>query len=113
MNDIFKDADIISTYTQQQAIEDGVLVEVFKNRWNQLTGGEPLLATSHVASEVTQAALLEIWNQFVAWREDIPHYPGEDEEEQRFLFTTEMNGKKIWLIWEIDQSYTMMYPEDY
>ncbi len=34
--------DVISTYTLRQAIEDGVLVEVFKNRWGTLSGGQGL-----------------------------------------------------------------------
>jgi type I site-specific restriction endonuclease len=30
---MFDDADVIVTYTLQEAIADGVLVEIFKNRW--------------------------------------------------------------------------------
>src|SRR2546423_15511937 len=107
MDDIFKDAEVIGTYTLQQAIADGVLVEIFKNRWQQLSGGKPIIATSHLFGEVSLAALLEIWNEFVDWRKNImPTLP----EEQ--LFVTKMNGNKIWLM-EDGQAFTMMFPEDY
>lgn len=101
------DTEIIE-YTIQQAIEDGVLVEVFKNRWNELTNGKPLVATSHLFGEVSLAALLEIWNAYVHWRKNV--MPTLPEEEQ--MFVTEMNGNKVWLM-EDGQAFTMMYPEDY
>ena len=99
---------MVIEYTLQQAIADGVLVEVFKNRWNELTNGKPIVATSHLFGEVSLAALLEIWNAYVHWRKNV--MPTLPEEEQ--LFVTEMNGNNIWLM-EDGQAFTMMYPEDY
>jgi hypothetical protein len=99
---------MIYEYTLQQAIADGVLVEVFKNRWQQLTHGKPIVATAHLFDAVSLAALLEIWNEYVLWRKNI--MPTLPEAEQ--MFTTIMNGKKIWLI-EDGQAFTMLYPEDY
>jgi len=99
---------VISVYSLEQAIEDGVLVEVFKNRWEQLSGGKPIVATSHLFSQVSLAGLLEIWNEYVDWRKNImPTLPEEDQ-----LFATTMNSDKVWLL-EDDQAFTMMYPEDY
>jgi hypothetical protein len=99
---------LIFEYTLQQAIDDGVLVEVFKNRWKQLSNGKPIVVTSHLFGEVSLAALVEIWNEYVHWRKNI--MPTLPEEEQ--LFVTKMNGNKIWLM-EDGQAFTMMYPEDY
>ena len=99
---------VIYEYTLQQAIADGVLVEVFKNRWQQLSEGKPIVATSHLFNEVSLAALLEIWNEYVLWRKNV--MPTLPETEQ--MFTTTMNGVKIWLM-EDGQAFTMMYPEDY
>ena len=99
---------VIFEYTLQQAIADGVLVEVFKNRWQQLSGGKPIVATSHLFNEVSLAALLEIWNEYVLWRKNV--MPTLPETEQ--MFATTMNGVKIWLM-EDGQAFTMMYPEDY
>ena len=42
-----------------QAIADGVLVEVFKNRWEELSGGKPIVATAHLFNEVNLAGLME------------------------------------------------------
>ena len=105
---IFEDADIIATYTLDQAIADGVLVEIFKNRWGQLTGGKPIVATAHLFGEVSLAGLLEIWNEYVAWRKHTEPFLPEEER----LFTTIMNGKKVWVI-EDGQAFTLMYPDDY
>jgi len=60
---LFDNADVISSYTLDQALADGVLVEIFKNRWGTLSGGKPIVATVHLFSEVSLAGLLEIWNE--------------------------------------------------
>ncbi len=100
--------DLISVYSLEQAIEDGVFVEVFKNRWEELSQGKPIVATAHLFSQVSLAGLLEIWNEYVAWRTNV--MPSLPEEEQ--LFATTMNGDNIWLL-EDGQAFTMLYPEDY
>ena len=64
--------EVISVvYSLEQAIEDGVLVEVFKNRWNELSQGKPIVATSHLFNQVSLAGLLEIWNEYVDWRTNV------------------------------------------
>ena len=104
----FDDAEIISTYTLKQAIADGVLVEIFKNRWDELSNGKPIVATSHLFGAVSLAALREIWNEFVSWRDNImPTLPEADR-----LFSTTMNSDTVWVI-EDDAAYTLMYPQDY
>ena len=105
---MFDDADVISTYTLQQAIEDGVLVEIFKNRWKTLSSGKPIVATAHLFNAVSLAGLLEIWNAYVAWRK---HTEPTLPEEER-LFTTTMNNHKVWVL-EDGKAFTLLYPEDY
>ena len=100
--------NVIYAYTLQQAIADGVLVEIFKNLWSELSGGKPIVATSHLFGEVSLAGLREIWNEYVTWKKYV--MPTLPEEEQ--MFVTEMDGNKIWLI-EDGAAFTMMYPEDY
>ena len=99
---------VIYEYTLQQAINDGVLVELFKNRWPELSGGKPIVATSHLFGEVSLAGLMEIWNEFVEWRKNV--MPTLPEEEQ--MFSTSMNSEKVWVI-EDGQAYTLLYPDDY
>ncbi len=99
---------VIFAYTLQQAIADGVLVEIFKNRWTQLSGGKPIVATDHLFGEVSLAGLMEIWNEYVDWKKGV--CPTLPEEEQ--MFSTSMNTKKVWVI-EDGQAFTLLYPEDY
>ena len=99
---------MIFEYTLKQAIDDGVLVEVFKNRWPELSSGKPIVATAHLFGEVSLAALLEIWNEYVDWKNKVKDSLPEEEQ----LFATSMNGLKIWLIEDV-QAFTMMYSEDY
>ena len=40
---VFEDMDIITSYPLEQAVADGVLVELLKHRWPELTGGNRLL----------------------------------------------------------------------
>jgi hypothetical protein len=105
---MFDDADVIVTYTLKQAIEDGVLVEILKNRWQELSGGKPIVATDHLFNKVSLAGLMEIWNEFVQWQKTVmPTLPEEDR-----LFHTTMNGETVWVI-EDGVAFTLMYPEDY
>ena len=98
----------MNDYTLKQAIEDGLLIEIFKNRWQELSVGKPIVATAHLFDEISLAGLLEIWNEYVQWvRNKRPTLPEEDQ-----LFVTTMNDDKIWVI-EDSQSFTLMYPEDY
>jgi hypothetical protein len=102
------DTTVIATYTLEQAIADGVLVEIFKHRWGTLSGGKPIVATAHLFEAVSLAGLLEIWNAYVHWRK---HTEPTLPEEER-LFTTTMNSQKVWVI-EDGAAFTLMYPEDY
>jgi len=99
---------IIHEYTLQHAIADGALVEIFKNRWQELSGGKPIVATAHLFNAVSLGALWEIWNEYVLWRKNT--MPTLAEEER--LFVTTMNDNKVWVM-EDAQAFTLMYPADY
>lgn len=105
---MFSDADVIYSYTWKQAVEDGSLVEVFKNRWLQLSGGEPILATAALFADISLAGLREIWNAFVDWLTNT--MPTLAEEDR--LFSTLMNGKTVWVIPD-GTVFTLMYPHEY
>jgi hypothetical protein len=105
---IFDDADILSRYPLDQAIKDGLLVEIFQNRWPELSNGKPIVATAHIFHEISLAGLMEVWNEFVQWRKTI--MPTFTEAER--LFHTTMNGETVRVI-EDAAAYTLMYPEDY
>ena len=105
---LFDDAEVISAYPLEKAIKDGVLVEIFKNRWPELSGGKPIVATTHLFNEVSLAGLMEIWNEFVHWQKHV--MPTLREVDR--LFHTTMNGETVWVI-EDGVAFTFMYPEDY
>ena len=104
----FEDYKVISQYSRQQGIDDEILFEVFKNRWQELSGGKPIIATGHLYTEISLAGIQEIWNEFVKWHKNI--MPSLSEEDQ--LFSTSMNNKKVWVI-DDGEAYTIMYSEDY
>jgi hypothetical protein len=105
---IFDDAAVIARYPLDQAIEDGVLVAIFKNRWQELSGGKPIVATAHLFNDISLAGLMEIWNEFVHWQKTV--MPTLPEAER--LFTTTMNGETVWVIAD-GSAFTLMYPADY
>ncbi len=106
-----EDETVIYGYSLDEAIAGGVLVEVFKPRWQQLSGGKPIIATSNLFNQVSLAGLFEIWNEFVMWRKQ-PKVSHQDEYDDDETFVTKMNGQDIWVI-EDGQSFTMLLPEDY
>ena len=103
------EATIISEYSLEQAIEDGVLVEVFKEMWETLSDGKPIVVTRRLFEEANGLHLLfGVVTQFVHWKTNVlPKLP----EEER-LFTDEVKGKKVWVL-EDAQAITLLYPEDY
>jgi hypothetical protein len=98
----FEDMDIIARYPRQQAVDDGVLVDVLS--WE----GSPVMATAHVRDDFGLGELLQIWHEFRAWKEQTE--PSLPEEER--LFHTLKNGKKVWVVEDAD-AFTIMYPSDY
>jgi len=61
-----------------------------------------------LSGEVSLAGLLEIWNEFVDWNDNIKDTLPEEEQ----MFVTTMNGNKVWII-EDGAAFTLLYPEDY
>jgi hypothetical protein len=104
----FEEIDIVSRYGRNQAVQDGLMVEIFKNRWEQLTGSKPIMATSHLADDISSAGMLEIWNEYVQWRKHTEPFIPEAER----LFHTTMNGQTVWVI-EDGDAFTLMYSDDY
>jgi hypothetical protein len=108
MSDLFADMDVISVYTVDDGIQDGMLVKVLEHRWPELSGGKPIIMTSHIANEFSMAGVMEMWNEYVMWnRESKPYLPAEDQ-----MFATKMNNQTVWII-EDGAAHTIMFPEDY
>src|SRR3954470_2626966 len=102
------DPIVLHAYTLEEAIEDGVLVEVFKPLWKRLTGSKPLVAIAAVYDKYSLMDLQKIWNEYVRWRKTtLPTLPEEDQ-----MFTTQVSGTTVWVI-EDAAAITILFPEDY
>jgi len=102
------EATIISEYSLEQAIDDGELVEVFKDMWETLSQGKPIVVTRRLFEDTNLHLLFGVVTQFVRWKTNV--LPTLPEEER--LFTDEVKGKKVWVM-EDTQAITLLYPEDY
>ena len=76
---IFDPDEVITVYSLKQAIEDGALVEIFKNRWKELSDGKPIVATANLFENVSIAALREIWNEYVNWKRRVEQTLPEEQ----------------------------------
>ena len=106
MDEVF--GEVISEYSLEQAIEDGVLVEWSKGDWQLLSGGKPIVVTTHLFDYASINDLHDLWNIFIDWKRNVKELLPEEDQ----LFVTEIEGKTVWVI-EDQQAITMMYPEDY
>jgi hypothetical protein len=98
--------DTIYEYGWKQAVEDGILVKIFENRWPELTHGTPILATVGTFKAFSLAAFQEMWNAFVIWKKQ-----QEPESARENMFVTKMNGKDVWVTYDV--VYTFLFPEEY
>jgi hypothetical protein len=96
-----KNFEIISIYSLEEAIEDGILAKLCDIRWNGVI--KSYVATTHVLEDIGRDGTLEIWKEFVEWRVRImPTLPEEDQ-----LFYTGVDGRKVWII-EDNAAYTIV-----
>ena len=108
MSDQFENFTVISSYTVDDAISDGVLVQILPHRWEELTGGIPLVATTNVHANISVAGIMEIWNEYVHWVKNVESSLPEEER----MFSTTMNERTVWVIYD-GTAVTVLYPEDY
>jgi hypothetical protein len=102
----FENVEIISKYPMPQAIADGMLVKLCDIRFGIEI--KPFVATSHLLEGIGREKVMQLWDEYVAWRQDVmPYLPEEDQ-----MFVTKIDGKRVWLI-EDGAGFTAMYPEDY
>lgn len=74
----------------------------------QMTDGKPIVASTGLRESVSDAGLIEMWNDYVHWRTHVmATLPIEDR-----LFETTMNNGRVWVL-EDGATFTMLRPEDY
>ena len=94
---------VISTYTQDEAIEDGVLVYV-GNIGKQRVVFTRALFDQGYEDELKRKTLLEKGMELLC-RED-----SEDSPDMRLRVIEE---GKIWVIWNVGEGFTFLTPGDY
>ena len=82
---------VISVSRVDDAIGDGILVEVVRARWQSQTGGGPLVVTADVSR-----------------RQEVE--PGLAEDVRHVVTSTD--GSNVWVI-EEGVAFTILYPEEY
>lgn len=101
-----EDWEVITMYTLQDALEDGKLVEIFKDEWETLSKGKPIVATAAIVQDVLEPELSKMWNLFVMRRIiDLA-------VNVRSLLVAEYNGETVWVM-EDGESITYIYPHEY
>lgn len=98
------DTQPIYSYTDKQAVEDGLYTPVLQKGWPKISSGKPIFITTGVkALGLSDAAYIEIWNDFVT-------YVKNNGRPQNF--GTFMNGHRIW-VGDNGTSYAIFLPEEY
>jgi hypothetical protein len=52
---------------------------VFKEQWDELSGGKPIVATANLFESVSLARLMDIWDEFVRWKKGMGTNCPEEE----------------------------------
>jgi hypothetical protein len=106
---IFDPDEVITEYSIREAVEMGALVEVFKDQWDTLSGGKPIVASVNVYKIEGEKGIMEVWNRFVFWQKYV--MPALPPEKANF-FSTEIGIRMIW-VFDDRVCFTMLYPTDY
>jgi hypothetical protein len=112
MNDFWADAEIISTYTDNDAIEDGIIIDIsdLKIYFNQKIITRITIAANQIVS-------LSGKPDFEA-KETLQHistnakYDGTGEDAWGIVKIRRLK-EKLWLIPNEHNGYTLMLPSDY
>ena len=91
------EGEVISVYTKEQAIEDGVLFQAGE------LGGQGIILTTHLVAELPKEALLQA---VCAGLAKARTFQGPD------LAEFPIGAYRVWVDWN-GQDLTFMFPEDY
>lgn len=98
----FEDMEIISVYTQEQAIEDGILIPV------GFCGKQKVIFTSNLFADGYEDADKRV----ALVRKGLEMLRGDDPEDTKYMRLRVIEKDRIWVIWNAE-GFTFMKPEDY
>jgi hypothetical protein len=113
-NDFWRDAEIISVYTDDDAIDDGFLIDVaaLSVSFNE----KPVNRLTPGAAEALNFDALEFGEKQLKLSavSGLSLYDGEGEDAWGVCQTAQIaSGKRLWLIPNELDGYTLMLPEEY
>jgi len=110
MSDIFKDFQIISVYTDEQAIEDGVLADITSFRLS-LNEKPVNRITGHLYDELMKYAThnRKELRSILKTKLGLAAMPKDDPQDGYFYLVP----PNLWVVLNEVEGYTMMFPEDY
>lgn len=102
------DAPVIFSYTWQEAVTDGVLVQLWADDLD-CPAGKPILAPAGISHDLPPDELRQIFDAYLTWHQVVePTLP----EEDRLFSTTTSTGEKVWVI-DDGTVITLLYPDEY
>jgi hypothetical protein len=116
---MFNDCDIVSTYTADQAIEDGVLVYPYPDKFPNLLLTRSIfeLIDAQTKADRTfgQACLPFLQDVAYAWNRHVKRTQGQDGlcTETRDLWGNVTGRNDLWIAANEKGGITVMLPEDY
>ena len=102
-DDFWNDADIIDVYTDEQAVEDGVLIPVQFGSINRVTR-----TVLHEFAQKDKS--LERFNEFV--EAAMKEFESQRNERDDWFYSIEIEGRKYFIA-DNGSGFTLMKPEDY
>lgn len=105
IDDFWDDADVVFTYTDEQAVEDGVLMPVSFGAINLITDG-----IIHLFSKKGIFSIDE-FNRFMS--EAARKLSELQKNKYDWFYSIEMDSKKYFIAENGSKGYTLMLPEEY
>jgi type I site-specific restriction endonuclease len=102
--DFWKDAEVISVYTDDQAVEDGVLIPV--------EFGEISRITNTVMSDFESNGKVDAEHFFSFMKKASAELEGQQKKRDDWFYSVVIEGRKYFLA-DNGEGFTLMRPEDY
>jgi hypothetical protein len=103
-NNFWEDAEVISSYTDEEAIEDGVIIPV--------SFGNITRVTNSVIAEFSEGNELDESKFLVFMKEASEELDSMMKEKQDWFYETVIDNKRYFIA-ENGAGFTLMKPEDY
>lgn len=91
----------------EQALEDGRLVFFYRNRWNEISEGKPIVVAPRIYDGVKRYPLVRAWSEFMRGQRSTK----SSAKARRQMFLAEIEGENIGML-ETEYAYMIVHPDD-